>query len=221
MGVQFCLEVEGPFACFTRPEMKAERVSYDVITPSAARSIFEAIYWDPYVRWEVMRIDVLAPIRWINLRRNEVGSKIPTQVVLRAMRHSDTSLISKFIDEDRQQRAGLLLRDVRYRIVASLNSSDSAALTRAKSIFVRRACNGQCIYQPYFGCREFACDFKLVDPESAFLVPEELKGELDLGWMLRGMDFSDPTNPSPRFFRAKMRDGVLYVPSWEAGMSRS
>lgn len=113
-----CLEVRGDFACFTRPEMKVERVSYDVITPSAARAVFEAILWKPAIRWHIERIEILNPIRWINLRRNEVGSVISARNVTTAMNRGTGSL-GLHIEDDRQQRAGLFLRDVAYRLVGS------------------------------------------------------------------------------------------------------
>ncbi|MDW8324883.1 MAG: type I-C CRISPR-associated protein Cas5c, partial [Burkholderiales bacterium] len=123
---RYCLEVSGPFACFTRPEMKVERVSYDVITPSAARAVFEAILWKPCIRWHVRRIEVLKPIRWISLRRNEVGSRIPTRSVEAAMK-TGTGDLGLYIEDDRQQRAGLFLRDVAYRLHADLEVKPQAA----------------------------------------------------------------------------------------------
>jgi CRISPR-associated protein Cas5d len=215
MTAELCLEVEGPFACFTRPEMKADRVSYDVITPSAARSIFEAIYWHPGMRWQVTRIVVLAPIRWINLRRNELGRKVPVRNVIRAMERGATR-VGEYIEDDRSQRSSLLLRDVRYRINSFVIGRDSAATAKAKDIFRRRALKGQCVYQPYLGCREFDCEFKLVDPESPFLIPDELLGEIDLGLMLREMDFSHEGRGTPSFFHAKMLDGIISVPASES-----
>ena len=225
----FCIEVSGPYACFTRPEMKVERVSYDVITPSAARAIFEAILWKPAISWRVQRIEVLAPIRWISIRRNEVGKVASPR----------TSGI--FVEDDRQQRAGLLLRDVRYRLCAQFefippekscqvrNSipghlqdhfekaeferpDDRHHETEAKyaAMFERRAKKGQRFHQPYLGCREFAAEVRLVDPrvEPAEPIPETR----DLGWMLYDLDFSDPTDPKPLFFRPEMKNGVIDIP---------
>ncbi len=221
----FCLEVSGPYACFTRPEMKVERVSYDVITPSAARAIFEAILWKPAIRWRVKRIEVLAPIRWTSVRRNEVGK-------VASPRGGGI-----FIEDDRQQRAGLLLRDVKYRLhgmfeylppeerprVTNVTShhlmeADERGDTpeseaKYAAMFERRARKGQCFNQPYLGCREFSCDVRLVDSEKDFAcVPEELKGERDLGWMLYDLDFSDPDNIRPLWFKPVMKAGIIEVP---------
>ncbi|MCW8114123.1 type I-C CRISPR-associated protein Cas5c [Yersinia intermedia] len=210
----FCLDISGDFACFTRPEMKVERVSYDVITPSAARSVFEAILWKPAIRWQVTRIEVINPIRWINLRRNEVGSVISSRNVKTAMTAGKGNL-GLYIEEDRQQRAGLLLRDVRYRLYAEFHltakagGGDNAA--KFADMFRRRAEKGQCINQPYLGCREFACDFTLVsdvDPQ-----PLPLTQDIDLGWMLYDMDYSDPSSPNPLFFRAQMSQGRIAIPA--------
>lgn len=236
----FCIEVSGDYACFTRPEMKVERVSYDIITPSAARAIFEAILWKPAIRWQVTRIEVCKPIRWISVRRNEVGAVVPMGSVKTAMK-AGTGDLALYIEDERQQRAGLFLRDVRYRLHArfervdpkphkpnyprlvgrldepeeqsNLRQSESDA--KYAAMFERRARKGQCFNQPYLGTREFACDFALIDPaEQPFVAPPELKGERDLGWMLYDMDFGAPPHgdPKPLFFRAMLRDGVLEVP---------
>ncbi len=215
----FCLEVSGDFACFTRPEMKVERVSYDVMTPSAARAIFEAVLWKPAIRWQVEKIEVLNPIRWINLRRNEVGAVIPDRNVKAAMNQGKGSLALYVEDPNvRQQRAGLFLRDVCYRIHARFGMTDRAgeADTPVKfaEMFQRRASKGQCFNQPYLGCREFSCAFRLV--ESLEHEPAPIKETRDLGWMLYDMDFSDPNDPKPLFFRARMEDGVVAVPARES-----
>ncbi len=226
MSKGFCLEVSGDFACFTRPEMKVERVSYDVITPSAARAIFDAILWKPAIFWQIKKIEVLAPIKWISVRRNEVGAV--------ASSRSDGILI----EDQRQQRAGLFLRDVRYRIHAEFvfippekrgkvanpvpeflqnDAEDKADQTRkdespAKyaAMFERRAKKGQCFHRPYFGCREFAADFRLVNPEAEPSTP--IAETRDLGWMLYDLDFSDPKDIKPMFFRAEMKGGIIEVP---------
>ena len=220
----FCLEVSGLYACFTRPEMKVERVSYDVITPSAARAVFDAILWKPAIFWRVTRIEVLAPIRWISVRRNEVGAVASTR-----KNHI-------FIEDDRQQRAGLFLRDVKYRLFAEfefvppekrdklynpvsdyLQDKEELKIVRqdekpAKyaAMFERRASKGQCFNQPYLGCREFSVQFRLVDPavEPAIPIPETR----DLGWMLYDLDYSNPVDPKPLFFRPKIENGVITVP---------
>jgi CRISPR-associated protein Cas5d len=220
MPTRFCLEVCGDFACFTRPEMKVERVSYDVITPSACRAIFESILWKPAIRWQSERVEVLAPIRWATLRRNEVASKVSQSNVRSAMRQGSGAL-ALYVEEERQQRASLLLRDVRYRITASFQmtarTGDADNPQKFAEMFMRRAVKGQCINQPYLGCREFACDFRLVEAtEAPPAIPEELYGEHDLGWMLYDMDFSDPSLPAPRFFRARVVDGVLAIPAFDS-----
>ena len=166
----YCLEITGELACFTRPEMKVERVSYDVITPSAARSVFEAILWKPAIRWHVWRIEILKPVRFMNLRRNEVGSKVSTSNVAKAMNGSDIDLAIYADDPtERAQRASLLLRDVAYRVHADLevrtDRNDPMPPQKYHAMFERRATNGQCVNQPYLGCREFAARVRLVtDP---------------------------------------------------------
>lgn len=216
----FCLEVSGHFACFTRPEMKVERVSYDVITPSAARSVFEAILWKPEIRWTVTRIEVLKPIRWINLRRNEVGAVVSTRNVQQAM-NAGSGKLALFIEDERQQRAGLFLRDVAYRLHATLALSPKARdpLVKYSEMFARRATKGQCVNQPYLGCREFAADFRLVTDLTS--EPASLAESRDLGWMLHDLDFSNPADPQPRFFRAGMENGVIDVPPFSSEGARS
>ncbi len=213
---RFVLEVRGDWACFTRPEMKVERVSYDVITPSAARAIFEAIYYKPAICWQVRRIEVLAPIRWMNLRRNEVASVISTRNVQQAMNAGEGDL-ALYVDEDRQQRAALLLRDVAYRLHADLGARDDredrSAPAKFFETFERRARKGQCVNQPYLGCREFAAQWRLVDNVAS--EPPPIAETRDLGWMLHDLDFSDPTDPQPRFFRAQMKQGVIDVPLFD------
>lgn len=237
----FCLEVSGDYACFTRPEMKVERVSYDVITPSAARAIFEAILWKPAIRWQVTCIEVCAPIRWVSVRRNEVGAVVPMGSVKSAMK-TGTGDLGLYIEENRQQRAGLFLRDVRYRLHARFervdgarhkpnyphlvgkfdNADEQEVLREPESdakyaaMFERRARKGQCFNQPYLGTREFSCAFRLIDPAAEpFVPPDELRGERDLGWMLYDMDFGAPphNDPKPLFFRAHLRDGAVDVPA--------
>jgi CRISPR-associated protein Cas5d len=211
-----CLDVRGEFACFTRPEMKVERVSYDVITPSAARAIFEAILWKPAICWRVRRIEVLAPIRWINLRRNEVASVISTRNVESAMR-AGTGHLALYIEDERQQRAGLFLRDVAYRLHAELtlqpNAPPGETLIKYQEMFERRAAKGQCVNQPYLGCREFAAAFRLVTDLSA--EPPPIAETRDLGFMLHDLDFSNPADPAPRFFRAQLTGGVVAVPEFD------
>lgn len=215
----YCLEVSGAFACFTRPEMKVERVSYDVITPSAARAIFEAILWKPAIRWQITQIEVLNPIRWMNLRRNEVDGVIPTHTVTAAMKKSAGHL-GIYIEEQRQQRASLLLRDVKYRLHGHfVRQGNWAEFNPVKfsEMFERRAKKGQCINQPYLGCREFAADFRWLENPERPDIPPELAGQRPLGWMLYDMDYTQPANPMPRFFQATLQDGIIQVPDWHSG----
>ena len=217
----FYLEVWGDYACFTRPEMKVERVSYDVITPSAARAVFDSILWKPAIFWRIKKIEVLAPIQWVSVRRNEVGSV--------ASPRSDGVII----EEDRQQRAGLFLKNVKYRLHAEfdfippdhrkktsrstpewlMQNEEKEEIRKDESpakyaaMFERRAKRGQCFNQPYLGCREFSCHFRLVNPELETLSP--IVESRDLGWMLYDLDFTDPENIKPQFFRAEMRAGVI------------
>lgn len=212
----YCLEVTGDFACFTRPEMKVERVSYDVITPSAARAVFEAVLWKPAIRWRIRKIEVLKPIRWISLRRNEVGAVVPVGSVKSAMNRG-TGDLALYIEDERQQRAGLFLRDVAYRLHADLEVLRTAGANnppaKFREMFERRAGKGQCVNQPYLGCREFACDFRLVGGDQAAAPIDESR---DLGWMLHDMDFANLAGPKPRFFRAELKGGVLAVPDTES-----
>lgn len=217
----FCIEVTGPYACFTRPEIKVERVSYDVITPSAARAVFDAILWKPAIRWQVQRIEVCEPIRWISVRRNEVGVVASAASVKSAMK-SGRGELGLYVEEERQQRAGLFLRDVRYRLHGRFEMTGKAGKedTPAKfaAMFERRASSGQCFNQPYLGTREFSCSFRLVDPaHEPFTPPAELADAegRDLGWMLYDLDFGEPPykEPKPLFFRAALRRGVIEVPA--------
>lgn len=212
------LEVWGGYACFSRPEMKVERVSYDVMTPSAARGLLEAIFWHPGLRYTIDRIHVCSPIRFSNLRRNEVKSTISARSARTVMERGKGELwLDTFADI--QQRAAMVLRDVRYVIEAHFDMIDKAAPGdnpgKFQDILKRRIERGQFYHQPYFGCREFPAHFKLCEAISP--CPEELEGERDLGYMLWDLDYSDPENISPLFFRAKLIDGVLNVPTRESG----
>lgn len=208
---RFCLEVSGDFACYTRPEMKVERVSYDLITPSAARAVFESILWKPAIRWHMRRIEVLRPVRWISVRRNEVASVISTRNVIAAMNEGRGQL-GLYVEDDRQQRAGLFLRDVAYRLHSDLEFLPARApndtLTKYAEMFARRAEKGQCVNQPYLGCREFAARFRLVTDPAAE-PPAEASVDGDLGWMLYDLDFAHTDDPRPQFFRARVDRGVL------------
>lgn len=233
------LHLSGDFACFTRPEMKVERVSYDVITPSAARGILEAIYWKPQIRWVIDRIHVLNPIRFTNIRRNEVGAKAsaPSKA---AMAGDTIATPGILIEESRQQRAATLLRDVAYVIEAhfdildhrfekdgpELSANDCAG--KHLDMFNRRARNGQCFHQPCLGTREFPARFTVLDEHAPMpphsLPPDQVNREL--GWMLYEIDYLPATKKDkdafktsrgklvraePRFFNARLTDGVLDV----------
>lgn len=214
----FCLHIAGDFACFTRPEMKVERVSYDLITPSAARAVFEAILWKPAIRWQVRRIELLKPVRWINLRRNEVGAVISTRNVQQAMTSGEGDL-ALYVEDERQQRAGLFLRDVAYRVLAELEVRNDEPPQKYHEMFERRAAKGQWVNQPYLGCREFAADVRLVNGHAD--LPPPIQESRDLGWMLHDMDFGQLSNPQPRFFRAQMVNGAVEVPAFESlGVAR-
>lgn len=201
----FRLKVWGRNACFTRPEMKVERVSYDVMTPSAARGILEAILWKPAIRWKVTQIDVLKPVKWESVRRNEVGAVMSPRTN------------GLFIEDQRQQRAGLFLRDVAYVIHAHFELTGKAgaedSVVKFTEMFLRRAENGQCFHRPYFGCREFAVDFELFTNHKALPVP--ISETRDLGWMLYDMDFGGK-EPMPRFFRASLDNGRMKIDEKEA-----
>lgn len=215
MKTRVQIECWGEWACFTRPEMKVERVSYDVMTPSAARGILEAIYWKPEIRWVVDRLIVLRPIRFSSIRRNEIKDKISAATASQVMASGTGELGIAVNDGDmRQQRAALLLRDVAYVIDAHFNIVGGPDnLAKHLEQFQRRARRGACYTRPYLGCREFAAHFRLIEPdEPAPTVDPALAGERELGWMLHDIDF--PNDKQARFFRAVMRDGVIEVPSF-------
>lgn len=207
------LEVWGDYACFSRPEMKVERVSYDVMTPSAARGLIEAIFWHPGLRWVIERIQVCAPIRFTNIRRNEVKDVISARTVKTAMEQGRGELYLA-TPNSIQQRAAMVLKDVRYVIDAHFELTDKAAPSdnagKFQEMTRRRIEKGQFYHQPCFGVREFPAHFQMCAERPT--CPDELKGERDLGWMLLDMDYSDPANIRPKFFRAVMRDGVIEVP---------
>lgn len=204
------VEVWGDYACFSRPEMKVERVSYDVMTPSAARGLLEAIYWHPGLRWTVDKIHVLAPIRFANIRRNEVKSKISARNVSAVMKGGTEPLYISTTD-DIQQRAAMVLQNVRYVIDAHFDMTDSASEGdnegKFSDIMRRRLEKGQCYHQPCFGCREFPAHFRRWEGEAPVTAyPDEDK---DLGFMLYDLDYSDSQNIAPMFFRAQLKKGVL------------
>lgn len=212
---EYCLELRGEFACFTRPELKVERVSYDVITPSAARNIFQAIFWKPAIRWEVTRIEVLNPINRFSIRRNEVASTMSPK----------SSCL--FVEEHRTQKTSYILRDVAYRVFAKLvfipvqdrSPEEQSRVTDPKNenpmkyqqMFERRAEQGQCFTHPYLGCREFSCSFEWIqDATYGKGIPESR----NLGYMLYDLDFAgNLRSPQPMFFEATMEHGVITVPN--------
>lgn len=206
------VEVSGDYALFSRPEMKVERVSYDVITPSAARGLLESIYWHPRLRWVIDTIYVLSPIQYTNIRRNEVKSKASAQSAKSAMLGSGKPLFISTTN-DIQQRAALLLKNVHYVIKAHFEMTENAAESdnpgKFSDIINRRLEKGQCYSQPYFGCREFAARFsKWKGGEIITAYPDT---DMDLGFMLYDIDYSDKENYKPMFFRAKLIKGVLNV----------
>ncbi|MBT9157924.1 MAG: CRISPR pre-crRNA endoribonuclease Cas5d [Firmicutes bacterium] len=230
----WCLEVWGDHACFTRPEMKVERVSYDVMTPSAARAIFEAILWKPEIQWHVTKIEVLEPIRWVSVRRNEVGKKAGAPTA-KQMAGEAGKAMGFFVEEERMQRAGRLLRDVRYRIhayfvlkakspagmVGHRNEDEAASApdceAKYAAMFERRARKGQCFHRPYLGCREFYCDFRLLEPGGE--LPPPIEETRDLGYMFYDWNFSaDLDEPTPCFFKATLDRGVLNTKWHEVGV---
>lgn len=209
---EYCLEIWGDMACFTRPELKVERVSYDVITPSAARAIFDAIFWKPAIRWEVTKIEVLNPIKWTSIRRNEVGA-------VGNLRKKEI-----FIEDYRQQKNSLLLKDVRYRIYArqifipvskrkgekhqgGINENPG----KYNAMFERRASKGQCFNQPYLGSREFSASFQLISSEDE-KKQAPIQQDKDLGIMLYDMDFANKKNIRAMYYRAEMKQGTIIVP---------
>ncbi len=210
------LKVWGNYACFTRPEMKVERVSYDVMTPSAARGILEAIYWKPAIRWVIDRIHVLNPIRFGNIRRNELSSRLALGTVKVAM-VDGCSPVEVLIEKDRQQRASLVLREVAYVIEAHFGfpGEEDHNPPKHKEIFERRASKGQCFHHPYLGCREFPAHFEPVEG----IPPSSHKGLKDLGWMLLDIDFEK--GMEARFFRATMNNGMIDVPPWNGKRVKS
>lgn len=205
------LEVWGDYACFTRPEMKVERVSYDVMTPSAARGILEAIFWHPGLRYVIDRIYVLSPISFANIRRNEVKSKISASAVYDKVAGGKGNLYLNAA-EDIQQRAAMVLQNVRYVIEAhfelvpeKMSPDDNEG--KFCEMLRRRIAKGQCYHRPYFGCREFSVHFRPWESET---IPTAYPNETrDLGFMLYDMDYRDPKNIQPMFFRAKLENGVL------------
>lgn len=211
------VEVWGDYALFTRPEMKTERVSYDVMTPSAARGLLESTYWHPGMKWCIDRIHVCSPIRFTNIRRNEVKDTISARKVKTVMEKGQGELYLA-TPESIQQRAAMVLRDVHYVIDAHFDLTENVApgdnAGKFQDIIKRRLERGQCYSMPYFGTREFPAHFRRCTELPP--CPDELKGVRDLGWMLLDMDYTNPQNITPRFFRASLTDGVMVVPPWDS-----
>lgn len=208
------LEVWGPYALFSRPEMHVERVSYEVPTPSAARGLVEAVYYHPGLQWHIRRIYVLNPIRFTNIRRNEVKSKVLASDVYSAMQSSGRPL-SIVTSQQIAQRASMLLQDVHYVIEAEFTMTDRAAPSdnpgKFQDIVTRRMAKGQCYHAPYFGCREFPAHFRAW-PGGPIPTIQESR---DLGFMLYDFDYSDPKNITPLYFHAKMENGAINVADCE------
>lgn len=207
------LLVSGQYACFSRPEMKVERVSYDVMTPSAARGILEAIHWKPAIRWVIDTIHVLNPIRFQSIRRNEVGSKASARAIKTAMNSGRLDGLHLLVDEDRQQRASTVLVDVAYLIDAHFVRTAKATAEDSEGkhldMFKRRAARGQCFHQPCLGAREFAARFELLSPDAT--PPTPISESRDLGFMLWDIDHEANGRPS-FFFRAHLENGIMKVP---------
>lgn len=231
------LEVWGDLACFTRPELKVERFSYPVITPSSARGIFDAIYWKPSSDgkaaefcWQVTRVEILAPMRYIALRRNEVKDKVPVAAVKKWMRGKAepeplladaTKDMTGNDQRGRTQRQTMALKNVRYRLHAQVRPwpGFESRLQGIEAQFRRRASSGKCFYQPYFGCKEFAAWFELVGPDTP--AAEPIAQDMDLGLMLFDVfDLSSPgsaaSHPSISLFHARVRGGILDIPDYDS-----
>jgi len=211
MGYGIVFRVSGDYALFTRAEMKVERVSYDVITPSAARGIIEAIYWKPAIYWVIDKIHVIKPIKFTNIRRNEVSEKISESVPTKIIKGSTESFFLS-TNENRQQRAALVLKDVDYVIEAHFEINPEKAgsedtVEKHYNIALRRFRKGQQYHAPYLGTREFGANVELI--EEGNIPASELNGKTELGWMLYDLNFSNLENIEPKFFRAEMYDGIL------------
>lgn len=224
------LHVWGDYACFTRPELKVERVSYEMMTPSAARGILTAIYWKPEFRWVIDRIRVLKPIRFTQVRRNEVGCKIPKPSP-KVMQGKESAFMGLYIEDNRQQRAATVLRDVAYIIeahVSIIEETDGVnSIAKHLEMFKRRASKGQCFHQPCMGVREFPAMFELVEDDASVMddLPAEQRDQ-SFGLMLYDMVYTpdkkgaivcahtkERQTATPHFFMANLKDGVLHVPS--------
>ena len=210
----YAVRVRGPFACFTRPEFKTERLSYEVLTPSAARGLLEAILWKPAIYWHIRRIRLLSPVRFVQFKRNEVNTRIPTGKAVTASR-TGTGMDDYFADEDRAQRNTVALRDVDYAVDAEMAMTPRAGSEdnpkKFDEMFRRRLERGQFHMQPYLGCREFAA---IVEPYLGDPPPLENESR-DLGLMLHDIRYSKARNEAV-FFHAKLDKGAIEIPEWRA-----
>lgn len=207
------IEVWGDYACFTRPELKTERVSYDIITPSAARGLLESIFWHPGLRFHIDRIHLLSPVSFINVRRNEVMSTISASAAHISLKNGTP--MSLYTGEDRQQRAALILKNVHYVIEAHFTMTGNGAPgdnpSKFNQMLKRRVQKGQFYSQPYLGCREFPANFCEWTEDKIPALPVTQ----DLGFMLYDMDYRNQENIKPQFFRAKLVNGVMDVSDCE------
>ncbi len=217
MGYGIKVRIKGPRACFTRPEMHVERTSYDVITPSAARGVLEAVYWKPAIRWVIDRIEVLNPIVFDTIRRNEVASKASYRSAKKVY-DTGAGAIGIDVTADRQQRNTLYLKDVDYVVDAhfelvpeKVGETDTEA--KHYNIALRRLRSGQCFNQPYLGCREFPADVSLIEEDSIPRSFYEVEETHDLGFMLYDLDYASGKDPIPQFYRAVMHRGIIDVAS--------
>ncbi|MFQ3242739.1 MAG: CRISPR-associated protein Cas5d [Lentimonas sp.] len=237
MKSSITLEISGDYALFSRPEMKVERVSYDAITPSAARGVLEAIYWKPQIRFVINEIIVINPVRFTNIRRNEISKKASNPTVA-MMQEGGSGNLGIQIEDSRQQRASLLLKDVRYIVKASIEVLDcrmdrdgeelpaNQIAGKHLEMFKRRARKGQAFHQPYLGCREFPARFTLHESDDTLpAAHDSFTGEKDLGFMLHDIEFDqDPRtkkvkSTTPHFFRAQMNNGIISVPPFNSTLS--
>jgi CRISPR-associated protein Cas5d len=211
----FRIRIRGPLACFTRPEFSTERLSYEVITPSAARGVLEAVLWKPAILWRIHAVHLLNEIKWTEFRRNEVNKRVSTSDAASAA-NGRTELRDYFADEDRAQRNTVALKDVDYVVDASIAMTERAGaednLLKFQAIFERRLRGGQHVYQPYLGCREFPAYVEAVDA-----IPATIDETRELGWMLHDLDYG--ADRRPRFFQARLDKGVMQVPTWDEAVT--
>jgi CRISPR-associated protein Cas5d len=216
MGYGIKIRVRGDYALFTRPEMKVERVSYDIITPSAARGIIEAVYWKPAIHWRIDRIHVLKEIEFTNIRRNEVSEKASESEARRRMNGATEPFYLSATDA-RQQRAALVLKNVDYVIEAHFKLTEKAGaedtVEKHYNIILRRLRTGQHFHAPCLGAREFGAKVELIEDDAP--MPQSQLGNLELGWMLYDLDFSDSADIKPKFFKATLNNGVLDLTNLE------